>query len=63
MTKLDKTREALINGNEAAVIQLVGEFLEAGIAAKEILNDGLIAGMDVVGGRMEKGEMSRYNYY
>ena len=33
------------------------EFLEAGMTAKEILNDGLIAGMDIVGGRMEKGEM------
>lgn len=57
MTNLDKIKEALIQGDEATVIHLVKEIMDAGIAAKVILNDGLIAAMDVVGERMEKGEM------
>jgi 5-methyltetrahydrofolate--homocysteine methyltransferase len=57
MTKLDKIKEALIKGDEDTVIHMVKELLEAGNSAKEILNDGLMAGMDIIGERMEKGEM------
>jgi 5-methyltetrahydrofolate--homocysteine methyltransferase len=57
MTNLDKIKEALIKGDEDTVIHIVKENMEAGNSAKEILKDGLIAGMDIVGERMEKGEM------
>jgi 5-methyltetrahydrofolate--homocysteine methyltransferase len=57
MTKLNKIKDALIKGDEDTVIRLVKESQETGISPKEILNNGLIAGMDIIGGRMEKGEM------
>jgi corrinoid protein of di/trimethylamine methyltransferase len=39
------------------VIKLAQEALDAGTAAKEILDNGLLAGMDVVGQRFKAGDM------
>jgi len=57
MAALDEIKEALIRGDEPTLTTLVKEAMGEGISAKEILNDGLIAAMDVVGERMESGEM------
>jgi corrinoid protein of di/trimethylamine methyltransferase len=52
-----KMSEAVIAANAETVNKLVEEALGNGIAAKEVLDDGLIPGMDVVGQRMKTGEM------
>lgn len=49
--------DSLIECNEAKVLKLVQNGLDEGVAAKEILNQGLIAGMDVVGEKMENEDM------
>jgi len=49
--------EALIACDEDKVLALVKDGLNRGLPAKDILARGLIAGMDVVGDRMEKEEM------
>jgi len=49
--------DALIACDEAKVLDLVKNGLSQGVSAKDLLNQGLIAGMDVVGERMEKEEM------
>ena len=49
--------ERLIAGDEAGLLELVKETLDQGVAANEILNKGLIAGMDIVGDKMENEDM------
>jgi len=48
---------SLIECDEAKVLKLVQNGLDEGVAAKEILNQGLIAGMDIVGEKMENEDM------
>ena len=47
----------LIAGNDAKVADLVGQAIEAEVPTVEILDHGLIAGMNVVGGRFRNHEM------
>ena len=49
--------DALVGCDESKVLKLVQDALDEGVAAKEILNQGLIAGMDIVGEKMENGDM------
>lgn len=49
--------ERLIAGDEAGLLERVKEALDQGVAANEILNKGLIAGMDIVGDKMENEDM------
>jgi 5-methyltetrahydrofolate--homocysteine methyltransferase len=49
--------EALISGDKASVEELVRAELKKGTAAIEILNAGLVAGMDIVGEKMESADM------
>jgi 5-methyltetrahydrofolate--homocysteine methyltransferase len=49
--------ECIIKGDQAGAVALVKEALGNGIDAKTILNDGLIAGMAVVGNRFKKNEV------
>jgi 5-methyltetrahydrofolate--homocysteine methyltransferase len=49
--------DALITCNAAKVLELVKSGLSQGVSAKDLLNRGLIAGMDRVGERMEQEEM------
>ena len=49
--------DSLIECDEAKVLKLVQNGLDEGIEAKEILNQGLIAGMDIVGEKMENEDM------
>ena len=49
--------DALVGCDEPEVLDLVQNALNEGVAAKEILNQGLIAGMDIVGEKMENEDM------
>jgi len=53
----DELKDSIITGNEDKAKELTRKFLNEGKAAKEILNSGLIAGMDVVGQRFKTYEM------
>lgn len=57
MAKLDTITETLISGDGEMLQQLVKEAIDSGISASSILNDALIAGMDIVGEKMESGDM------
>ena len=54
---LEKMANELIAGKQDEVIKLAQEALDKGVAAKEILDNGLLAGMDVVGQRFKAGDM------
>jgi 5-methyltetrahydrofolate--homocysteine methyltransferase len=57
MTDFNKIRETLVNLDEQTLIDLVNNALTNGTSADEILNEGLIAGMDIVGEKMENQDM------
>lgn len=57
MSQLGTITETLISGDGERLQQLVREALDAGTPANSILNDALIAGMDIVGEKMECGDM------
>ncbi|MCP3892768.1 MAG: cobalamin-binding protein [Desulfobulbaceae bacterium] len=57
MAELKEITETLLNLDEQRMLQLINEALKDGISAEAILNDGLIAGMDIVGDKMENGDM------
>ncbi|MEE9609937.1 MAG: B12-binding domain-containing protein, partial [Desulfatiglandales bacterium] len=48
---------AVIEYDESKLIQLIKNAMDHGVAAKEVLNEGLIAGMDIVGEKMESEDM------
>ncbi len=54
---LGKIAEALIAGKVEEVGKMTKEYLDAGMDPEEVLNKGLIAGMDVVGQRFKVGDM------
>ncbi len=54
---LEKMAKALISGNEAGVKELTQQALALGIKGREILDNGLLAGMDVVGMQFKAGQM------
>ncbi len=57
MSDLNTITETLIAGDGDQLLELVQSALDAGTPAKEILQKGLIAGMDIVGEKMESGDM------
>jgi 5-methyltetrahydrofolate--homocysteine methyltransferase len=57
MANLQELTEAVVEGNEDKIKLLVLELLNAGSTAKEIMDGGLIAGMNIVGDKMESEEM------
>lgn len=57
MTDLIDITNALTNGDVDTVTSLVKEAVEQDIGAERILSEGLMSGMDIVGDRMETGEM------
>jgi len=57
MSDLQSITDALIAGDDTGLTQKVQDALDAGVNASTILSEALIAGMDIVGGRMETGEM------
>lgn len=57
MGLLEQIAEYLIKGDEEKVAELTDQALKEKIAPKEILDDGLIAGMNVIGERFRKHEI------
>ncbi|MBU6997069.1 MAG: corrinoid protein [Theionarchaea archaeon] len=58
MSELDRIAEALIEGNAPQVKQLTEKALSSGVAPLDIVNQGLIRGMDVVGTKFRTMEIS-----
>ena len=57
MTDFNAMTEALVACDEPKLTSLVNDALAQNIPASDILNKGLIAGMDIVGEKMENGDM------
>lgn len=57
MADLNTVLDALIAGDPANLTDLIQKSLDGGIAPKDLLNEGLIKGMDVVGEKMQSGDM------
>jgi len=57
MTELRELGEMLREGNASRVGQITQKLLDDGVSPQTILNDGLIAGMDVVGQLMRDCQM------
>lgn len=53
----EKMAKELIVGNEAEVKKLTQEAIDGGATARDVLDNGLLAGMDVVGKRFKAGDM------
>ena len=57
MPTLQEITETLMTGDRDKLKELVQGALDAGTPANEILQKGLIVGMDIVGEKMESGDM------
>lgn len=57
MASLACLAECVVAGQAEEVKQQVRELLDAGVSPLEIINEGLIAGMNIVGPRFKSGEM------
>jgi len=57
MADLKALAEAIIKGDQNTAVQITKSALKEGTAAKSILEDGLIAGMDIIGNRFKKNEV------
>lgn len=57
MSLLEQIATQLENGDAEQVVQLVDQAIESNITAGQILNEGLIAGMTVVGHKFREGEI------
>jgi len=57
MTDFNAMTQALVSCDAEKLTELVNAAIKAGEPANKILNNGLIAGMDIVGEKMESGDM------
>ena len=57
MADLKALADAIIKGDQNAAVDITRAALDEGTSAESVLNDGLIAGMDVVGARFKKNEI------
>jgi 5-methyltetrahydrofolate--homocysteine methyltransferase len=57
MADLKALADAIIKGDQNTAVEITKAALEEGAEAESVLNDGLIAGMDVVGARFKKNEV------
>ena len=57
MADLKSLADAIIKGDQNAAVAITKAALSEGMAAKDILDNGLIAGMDVVGSRFKRNEV------
>ena len=57
MTDFNAMQDALVACDQAGLTALVNQAVGDGVPASDILNKGLIAGMDIVGEKMETGDM------
>ncbi|MCS7187552.1 MAG: corrinoid protein [Armatimonadota bacterium] len=54
--ELQALADAIINGKRNDAVELTKKLIDAGVPAKRILDEGLIAGMGVVGEKFKNGE-------
>lgn len=57
MADLKALADAVIKGDQNAALEITKAALNEGAAAESVLNEGLIAGMDVIGARFKKNEV------
>ena len=57
MADLKTLADAIIKGDQNTAVEITRAALDEGTAAKSVLDEGLIAGMDVVGDRFKKNEI------
>jgi 5-methyltetrahydrofolate--homocysteine methyltransferase len=57
MADLKALADAIIKGDQNTAVEITKAALDEGISAKSVLNDGLMAGMEVVGGRFKRNEV------
>jgi len=57
MVDLKELSETIQQGDAEGVAQLTAQAIEEGLSPKQILSEGLIAGMDVVGVKFKEGEL------
>jgi 5-methyltetrahydrofolate--homocysteine methyltransferase len=57
MADLKALVDAVIKGDQNAALEITRAALAEGTAAKDVLDNGLIAGMDIVGARFKKNEV------
>jgi 5-methyltetrahydrofolate--homocysteine methyltransferase len=57
MANLKALADAVIKGDQSTAVQITKTALEDGTPAESVLNEGLIAGMDVVGASFKKNEI------
>jgi len=57
MADLKALADAVIKGDQSAAVEITKAALKEGTAAKSILDEGLIAGMDIVGARFKNNEI------
>ena len=57
MADLKALSEAVIKGDQNTAVEITKAALDEGTAAESVLNEGLIAGMDIIGGRFKKNEV------
>lgn len=57
MADLKALADAVIKGDQKVAVEITQAALDEGAAPKSVLDDGLIAGMDIVGARFKKNEI------
>ncbi len=57
MADLKALADAIIKGDQNTAVKITKEALGEGMAPAKVLNEGLIAGMDVIGARFKKNEV------
>ena len=57
MADLKALAEAVIKGDQNTAVEITKAALDEGTAAKTVLDQGLIAGMDIIGARFKKNEV------
>lgn len=57
MADLNALSEAVIKGDQDKAQELTKAALEEGVAAKSVLDDGLVKGMDTIGARWKRNEV------
>ena len=57
MADLQGMADAIIKGDQNTSVEITKAALAEGVAAKSVLHDGLIAGMNVIGARFKKNEV------
>jgi len=57
MTDLKALADAVVKGDQSTAVELTRTAIDEGVAIKNILDDGLIGGMDIIAARWKKNEV------